>query len=68
MPSHLNISSKLHLVSPGITMMTAIDTHGDVYWSLLQANSNEITMELVLIKLALILDKERPKWREDTIV
>ena len=49
-------------------MMTAIDTHGDVYWSLLQANSNEITMELVLIKLALILDTERPKWREDTIV
>ena len=63
MPSHLKLSGKIHPISPRITMMTAIDTYGDTYWSLLQANSNGLTMELVLTNLAQILDKERPGWR-----
>ena len=56
MPSHLKLSDKIHPVAPRITMMTAIDTHGDTYWSLLQANSNRLTMELVLTNLAQMLD------------
>ena len=41
-------------------MMTAIDSYGDLYWTLLQANSDSETMELVLNNLVSILDKERP--------
>ena len=38
-------------------MMVAIDSHGEIYWCLLQANSNGVTMELVLTNLVIILDK-----------
>ena len=68
MPKKLVFSSKLRAIHPGISMMAAIDNYGDVYWTLLQANSHAITFELVLTKLVKILDKERPNWRNDTIL
>ena len=67
MPRNTNYSKKLNVFQPRITMMTAIDQFGDVYWTLLQANSNNLTMELVLTNFALTLDKERPGWRKNTI-
>ena len=68
MPRSINYSKKIHVVSPHITMMTAIDSYGDLYWTLLQANSDSETMELVLNNLVSILDKERPGWRKDTVL
>ena len=49
-------------------MMAGIDNYGEVYYSLLQANSNNTTMELVLTYLVSILTAQRPDWREDTIL
>jgi len=68
MPRNQFFSNKLKAIHPGISMMAAIDNYGDVYWTLLQANSHAITFELVLYKLVKTLDKERPTWRNDTIL
>jgi len=35
MPRSQKYSKSVHSVSPRITMMVAIDTYGDVYWTLL---------------------------------
>jgi hypothetical protein len=48
-------------------MITAIDTFGMVYWSLLQTNTNDRTFAMFLIHLCEKLDLDRPGWRLDTI-
>ena len=68
MPKSDLLPKCIELVRPRITMMTAIDSFGDVYWTLMQANSYYETMELALIQLVKILDKERPGWRKDTVL
>ena len=50
-------SKPVHIIWPRITMMAAIDNYGEIYYSLLQANSNDITLELFLTYLVKILDK-----------
>jgi hypothetical protein len=67
---HPKISSSqpLHKVQPRITIIAAVDNHGDCYFSLLQANSNNRTMLLFFSELARTLDFDRPGWRNDTLV
>ena len=55
-------------VIPRISMITGLDSRGQVYMSLLQANSNAKVMEIFFQALTRQLDKERPKWRADTVV
>lgn len=55
-------------LSPRITLIAALDTMGNVYLTLTQANSNNKTMEIYFHHLAAKLDKERPQWREDTVI
>jgi len=38
-------------------MIAAIDNFGEAYYTLMQANSNDVTMELFLTHLVKILDK-----------
>ena len=45
-----------------------IDSEGECYLSLLQANSNGQIMEIFFRALAKKLDSERPHWRKDTII
>ena len=47
-------------MQPRITMFVGLDTFGQTYLSLLQANSNERTMEIFLRQLVLKLDREDP--------
>ena len=54
-------------LTPRITLISAIDTMGNVYLSLTQANSNNKTMELYFHHMAAKLDRERPQWREDSV-
>ena len=68
MPSNARNSQITHQILPRITMMVGIDNYGEIYYSLLQANSNNTTMGLVLTYLASILTAQRKNWREDTIV
>ena len=49
-------------------MIAGIDSHGEIYYSLLQANSNAVTIELFMTHLVKILDKQRPQWSKDTIM
>ena len=44
-------------------MISALDSNGSVYLSLLQSNSNGKVMDIYFRQLALQLDKERPQWR-----
>ena len=49
-------------------MIAALDSHGAVYVSLMQANSNENTMRLFMHELFLRLDQEDKTWRRDTVL
>mgnify|MGYP006167868317 CR=1 FL=1 len=50
-------------VADRISMISALDSNGSVYLSLLQSNSNGKVMDIYFRQLALQLDKERPQWR-----
>ena len=46
-----------------ISMIVGLDTHGSVFLTLVQANSNSKVMEIYLHQLVKTLDEERPGWR-----
>ena len=56
------------VVNPRIALIAAIDTEGDTYLSLGQVNTDTDIMKLFLSKLVLQLDRDRPSWREDTLM
>jgi hypothetical protein len=58
-PGTTNSVAKLE-VQPRITMILGLDTLGNVYVALAQANSNSQMMELFFRDLATRLDQERP--------
>jgi hypothetical protein len=66
-PGTTNSVAKLE-VQPRITMILGLDTLGNVYVTLAQANSNSQMMELFFRDLATRLDQQRPMWRRDTII
>ena len=49
-------------------MILGLDTLGNVYVALAQANSNTSMMELYFRSLVQRLDAQRPQWRRDTII
>ena len=51
-----------------MTMILGLDTLGNVYVTLAQANSNSQMMELYFRSLAYRLDRTRPQWRKDTVI
>jgi hypothetical protein len=55
-------------VRPRITMIVALDTAGEIYFSLLQANSDSDTMRLFMKELIIRLDLEDKKWRSNTVL
>ena len=66
-PGTTNSVAKLE-ISPRITMILALDTKGNVYLTLAQANSNSAMMELFFRGLTARLNMERPNWRRDTVI
>ena len=59
---HTNSVAKL-AVALRISMITGIDTKGEVFLSLLQANTNSQNMMMFFKHLIIILDQERPDWK-----
>ena len=55
-------------VAPRVTMILGLDTLGNIYAALAQANSNSAMMELFFRSLAFRLDQQRPSWRKDTVI
>ena len=49
-------------------MIVALDNFGDIYISLMQANTNQDTFSNYLCALVEQLDKDRPGWQSNTIV
>ena len=49
-------------------MITAIDTNGSLYISLLQANSNSNVMEMFYTHFLKLLEKKSKNWRDNTII
>ena len=68
MASDSKYSKPLHNIDPRITMMLAIDNFGEIYYTLMQANSNDTTMELFLFHLVKLLDQKQSTWRKDYII
>ena len=54
-------------MTPRVTMLTAVDTLGNLFVALAQSNSNESMMSLFWKSLVKKLDKERSEWRQNTI-
>ena len=49
-------------------MIVAADSTGAVWLSLVQSNSNNQVFQLFLRYLSLKLDRDRPGWRENTVI
>ena len=54
-------------VVPRISMITALDSMGRVYISLLQSNSNSKIMEIYFHALTKKLESENPNFRRNTV-
>ena len=67
-PRGLNNSIPVRKVEPRITLVVALDNHGRIYASLLQANSNQETMALFMRQLVQTLDCEDKNWRQNTVL
>ena len=55
-------------VHPRVTMIMAIDTLGNLYSSYTQVNTDSLVISMYLRELVKQLDKDRPKWRDNTVV
>ena len=55
-------------VQPRISLIVALDTEGNIWCALTQANTDSDVMSLFLRKLIEQLDRERPGWQEDTTI
>ena len=51
-------------INPRISLIVAIDTLGNIYYSLSQSNSNSKVMDIFFKELSIKLDNDRPNWRK----
>ena len=61
-------SLSLKIITPRITMFTAIDQQGTLFYALSHGNTDTFTKQLFLSTLASSLDGFTPDWRENSIV
>ena len=58
---------QLNAVTPRLSMIAAMDTEGEVWFSLAHAATDSDVICLFWWQLTRRLDAERPGWREDTV-
>ena len=56
------------LMCPRISMIVGVDSQGNSYVTLTQANSNSSIMQIYFMHLVKKLDKLNAGWREKTVV
>ena len=61
-PTTSSGSFNLRTVSPSLSMITALDTCGRVFFSLSHAATDQDTFMLFLKYLVVLLDKDTPGW------
>ena len=67
-PSGVPNSVPALALQPRISLLLVIDSLGQSYVTLTQANSNSAIMELFLREFVKKLDKQRPDWRTNSIL
>lgn len=55
-------------VQPRISIIAGLDTKGNIYYSLIQSNTNVKIIEIFLQHLVKKLDAEQPAWRRSTVL
>ena len=61
-------SISVRIVQPQISMLTAIDTDGNLFYALSHGNTDFYTKQLFLSKLTMALDGQSPSWRDNSFV
>ena len=67
-PSGVPNSVPALALQPRISLLLVVDSLGQSYVTLTQANSNSAIMELFLREYVKKLDRQRPDWRENSIL
>ena len=55
-------------VRPRVSMITGLDSKGNIYLSLVQSNSNSKIFELFITKLVKKLEEEKPNFRKTHVL
>ena len=55
-------------MSPRLSLITALDSNGYVFLSLVQANSNTSMMKLFFSHYIKLMNAKKPNWRDDHII
>jgi transposase len=55
-------------MAPRVSLIAAIDSEGRSYLCLFHGNTNAQIMEIYLRNLVKKLDKQRPDWRDNTVI
>ena len=61
-------SVPIKAISPSLSMITALDTDGVVYFSLSHASTDQDTFMLFLRHLVARLDRDTPGWQESSYI
>ena len=56
------------LVNPRISLIVALSSRGDIYFTISQGNTNMESFKIFMVYLMMKLDAKRPKWRNNTII
>ena len=55
-------------ISPSLSLITALDTDGRVYFALSHASTDQDTFMLFMRHLVAKLDQDTPGWQEDSYI
>ena len=59
---------RLNPIMPRLSMIAALDTHGNVWFTLNHASTDGDIIALFLKQLIDKLDEEMPDWQDDTVI
>ena len=67
-PAQTPTTMRARPISYRISLIAGLDTEGNIFYSLTQANTDSDVMMVFLLHLVEQLDLERPSWRDDTVL
>ena len=66
-PNKDTCSTVINTVTPRLSLLAAIDTEGQSWFSLTQATTDSDVLYIFFVHLIQILDLESPNWRESVV-
>ncbi len=55
-------------MSKRLAILAALDTDGNVYFSLTHANTDSSIVKLFFVHFCALLDNQNPSWRDDSVL